>query len=274
MIELTIIIVSFNARPDLERCLDSLSARPPSTPHEIVVVDNASIDASAAAVRRRANVRLLTLETNIGFAAANNLAIRQTTGALILLLNSDTVATGPAIDRLVEHLRSRPEAAAAGPRLVDATGHAEVSFGSMVGPFAELAQKLRIWAYERGVPLWASRVERRTRAQGTRDWVSGACLLVRRADAEAAGLFDERYFMYLEDVDFCEALRAQGRRILFVPDVEIVHRRGASRRAAPEATRAAYRRSQLAFYEKHHPRWVPWLRRYLRLRGGRRGSRA
>jgi hypothetical protein len=97
--------------------------------------------------------------------------------------------------------------------------------------------------------------------------VSGACLLVRRADALAAGLLDERYFLYAEDVDFCAALRALGRHILFVPDAEVVHLRGASGRKRPETTERAYRRSQLAFYEKHHPRWAPLLRGYLRLRG-------
>jgi GT2 family glycosyltransferase len=99
------------------------------------------------------------------------------------------------------------------------------------------------------------------------DWVSGACLLVRRAAAEAVGLLDERYFMYAEDVDFCAAIRVHGGRIRFTPDVTIVHRRGRSAAFARDATSAAYRRSQIAFYEKHHPLCVPFLRMYLRLRG-------
>ncbi len=99
------------------------------------------------------------------------------------------------------------------------------------------------------------------------DWVSGACLLVRRVAAEQAGLLDERYFLYTEDVDFCAAIRRQGQRILFTPAAEIVHLRGRSRATAPAAMDAAYRRSHLAFYQKHHPRWVPLLRFYLRLKG-------
>ena len=91
-------------------------------------------------------------------------------------------------------------------------------------------------------------------------------LLVQRSDAEAVGLFDERYFMYTEDVDFCAAIRARGRRVVFVPSVEIIHARGRSAAAAPEATAQAYRRSQIAFYEKHHPMWAPLLRAYLRVR--------
>ena len=99
------------------------------------------------------------------------------------------------------------------------------------------------------------------------DWVSGACLLVQRQDAEAVGLLDERFFMYGEDVDFCAAIRSHGKRILFTPAAEFIHLRGRSRVTAPEATERAYRQSQLAFYEKHHPQWLPILRIYLRLKG-------
>ena len=106
---------------------------------------------------------------------------------------------------------------------------------------------------ERGDPAVRRQVEAMTRQEQWPDWVSGACLLVRRADAEAVGLLDERYFMYTEDVDFCAALRARGRRVLFTPAVEVVHLRGRSAATAPAATRAAYRRSHLAFYQKHHP---------------------
>src|SRR6185312_3846240 len=102
-------------------------------------------------------------------------------------------------------------------------------------------------------------VERATKRPQSPDWVSGACLLVRRAEAEAVGLLDERYFMYTEDVDFCAAIRARGGRILFTPAVEVVHLRGRSAASAPAATRAAYRRSHLAFYRKHHPALAPLL---------------
>jgi GT2 family glycosyltransferase len=119
---------------------------------------------------------------------------------------------------------------------------------------------------ERNDATVRSRVEALTRQPHSPDWVSGACLLVRREDAEAVGLLDERYTMYTEDVDFCAALRARGRRVLFTPAVEIVHLRGRSAATAPAATRAAYRRSHVAFYQKHHPAWAPLLRLYHWLR--------
>jgi len=110
-------------------------------------------------------------------------------------------------------------------------------------------------------------VERATNRPGFPDWVSGACLLVRRHDADAVGLLDERYFMYAEDVDFCAAIRARGRRVRFTPAVTVTHLRGRSAATARAATDAAYRQSQLAFYEKHHPGWAPLVRWYLRCRG-------
>ena len=256
-LDLSIVIVSFNARADLERCLQSLHDGPPSRSHEIVVVDNASSDGSPDEARRWPGVRVIDSGANLGFARGNNVGIRASRGANLLLLNSDTVVPRGAIDALLATLESHADVAVVGPRLVDAEGRAELSFGRMIGPFAELRQQ------------WIAKgdVEALTRREQFPDWVSGACLLVRRTDAEAVGLLDEQYMMYLEDVDFCAAIRARGRRILFAPAVQITHLRGRSRLAAPAATQSAYRRSQLAFYVKHHPRWVPLLKLYLRLRG-------
>jgi GT2 family glycosyltransferase len=256
-VNVSIIIVSFNARADLERCLESLHASTPVRSREIIVVDNQSTDGSAEAAARWSAVRVVRTGENLGFARASNIGIRASSGTNLLLLNSDTIVPPGAIDRLVAMLDRHPDVAIVGPRLVDAAGRAELSFGSMIGPFNELRQK------------WRARgdIDRLTRQPACPDWVSGACLLVRRADAEAVGLLDDRFFMYTEDVDFCAAIRARNRRVLFAPEIEIVHVRGRSAAAAPEATRQAYRRSQLAFYEKHHPHWVPLLKLYLWVKG-------
>jgi GT2 family glycosyltransferase len=212
-------------------------------------------------------VRVIDAQRNAGFAAANNLGMRATSSELILLLNPDTVVPPPAIDRLVAALDARQDVAVVGPRLVDGAGRAELSFGSMMSPLAELWQKMLVVGNDRRAPILSGYVDRLTRVERTVDWVSGACLLVRRADADVVGLMDERYFMYTEDVDFCAAIRARGRRVLFAPAAEIVHLRGRSASTARSATEAAYRRSQLAFYDKHHPGWAPALRMYLKLRG-------
>ena len=110
-------------------------------------------------------------------------------------------------------------------------------------------------------------VDRMTRRPRHVDWVSGACLLIRRTDLDAVGGFDARFFMYAEDVDLCAAVRARGRSVLFTPEPEVVHMRGKSAASAPEKAQSAYRRSQLAFYAKHHPGWVPFLKIYLKILG-------
>jgi GT2 family glycosyltransferase len=254
--QVAIVIVSYNTREDLSRCLDSLHASPPAATYEIVVVDNGSTDGSADTVRKFPNVRLIESGANVGFARANNVGIRATMSVNLLLLNSDTIVPAGAIDRLLAELDANPDVAVVGPRIVDGQGRAELSFGRMMGPFNEFRQKR----------LGRGPVDELTRRRGYPDWVSAACLLVRRADAEAVGLFDERYFMYTEDIDLCAAIRARGRKVLFAPDIEIVHLRGRSAATAPDQTNAAYRRSQIAFYQKHHPHWAPLLRLYLWLR--------
>jgi hypothetical protein len=262
MLDLTIIIVSYNTRTDLENCLQSLHDHPPRVSHEIVVVDNASRDGSVDAVRSRwPGVTIIALNSNVGFASATNAAIRRTESELVLLLNSDTIVPEGAIDRLIAAMRELPDAAVVGPKIVDGNGLSELSYGRMMTPLAELRQKLFV---RYASPLKLSWLTSETRPV---DWVSGACMLVRRRDAEAAGLLDERYFMYCEDVDFCAAIRANGGTIYFTPLAQIVHLRGRSWRAGPAATATYYRRSQLAFYRKHHPAWAPLLKAYLALRG-------
>jgi GT2 family glycosyltransferase len=213
------------------------------------------------------SVAVIRRTTNAGFAAANNEGIRATRGELILLLNNDTVVAPGAIDALIGTLLADRSTAIAGPRLVDGDGVAELSFGPMISPIGELRQKLTMWLHGLRFGPATRWVERVTRREHYVDWVSGAALLVRRADADAVGLLDERYFLYMEDVDFCAAVRARGRRVLFTPAAEVVHLRGRSRATAPAMMNEAYRRSQIAFYEKYHPGWAPMLKLYLSAKG-------
>jgi N-acetylglucosaminyl-diphospho-decaprenol L-rhamnosyltransferase len=268
MTALAIVIVSYNVREDLDRTLASLAAAPPAVPHQVVVVDNASSDGSLQMVRERwPSALAIDAGGNQGFSKGNNIGIRASSSELVLLLNSDTVVPAGAIDALVEDLRAHPEAALAGPRLGDAEGKPEISVGRMIGPLNEVRQKLVGRLYERGFAPVRRGMERALAETRDVDWVSGACLLVRRADAEAVGLLDERFFLYTEDVDFCASVRARGRRVRFVGSVAVKHLRGRSRQHDPAASRAAYRRSHLAFYAKHHPGWHRLLLWYLRAKG-------
>jgi GT2 family glycosyltransferase len=268
MTRLAIIIVTYNSRKDLETALQSLTEPAPSVPHEIVVVDNASTDSTPAYIRERwPAVRLIASESNLGFAQANNLGIRSTSSELVLLVNPDTIVKGADVDRLVSVIESQPDVAIVGPRIVDGSGRAELSFGAMISPWAELRQKILVRGNDRGLPVISAMVDRMTRRTHRVDWVSGACLLIRRQDLDQAGGFDPRFFMYAEDVDLCAAVRSRGRSVLFSAEPQIVHLRGRSATTSPERVRNAYRKSQIAFYDKHHPGWVPLLKLYLKIRG-------
>ena len=268
MPRLSIVIVGYNSRRDLDECLASLTQHAPAVDHEIVVVDNASADGTADHLRQHwPDIRLIEAGGNVGFSRANNIGIRATSSELVLLLNPDTIVPAGSVDSLVDVIDANPAAAIAGPRIVDVGRRAELSFGPMISPLAELRQKILVRGHARRLPAISGIVERMTRNSRSVDWVSGACLLIRRQDLEAVGLLDERFFLYTEDVDLCVSVRARGRTVLFAANVEIVHRRGQSVASARGASHEAYRRSQMAFYEKHHPRWAPILRMYLRLRG-------
>jgi hypothetical protein len=260
MPRLSIVVVTYNSRGEIDDALRALREPRPQVDHEIIVVDNASTDGTAAHLRATwPAVRVIDAGGNIGFAAANNAGIRQTSSELVLLLNPDTRARGTAVDRLVAALDVERDLAIVGPRIVDAHGHAELSFGRMISPLAELRQKV--------LQQMTSIVDSMTRRTRTVDWVSGACLMIRRTDLDAVGLLDERFFMYTEDVDLCASVRARGRKVLFLADAQIEHLRGRSVATTVRPTSLAYRRSQIAFYEKHHPRWAPALRAYLKIRG-------
>jgi N-acetylglucosaminyl-diphospho-decaprenol L-rhamnosyltransferase len=264
---LAIVVVTHNARDDVARMLDSLATAPPSVPHEIVIVDNASTDGAPELVRSRfPQIRVIEAGGNLGFAKANNIAIRATASDLVLLLNPDTIVPSGAIDRLTARLDHFPDVAIIGPRIVDSDGHAELSIGGPVNPWREAARKTLLSLDARGYAFARRWIEGQTTREHDVEWVTGACLLVRRADADAVGLLDERYFLYLEDVDFCAAVRARGRRVLFSPVAQIVHLRGRSGVGEGGRARAAWHQSHLAYYRRHAPFWAPVLAWYQRLR--------
>ena len=232
---LAIVIVSYNVRAELDACLRSIVENEPALAGQICVVDNGSRDGTPEMLRETwPRVRLVEPGGNLGFARGNNAGIRETSSDLVLLLNPDTLVSRGAITTLVERLMADARAAAVGPRLVDQDGAAELSFGWALGPLGELRQKLLVGLYHRRVGPVVRRVERWTREPGPREWLSGACLLVRRDDLVAAGLFDERYFMYTEDVDLCASLRALGKTVHFVPEAQITHLRGRSAGRNPQ----------------------------------------
>ena len=264
MPRLSIVIVSFNIREELDRCLQALHQPPLQVSHQIIVVDNASSDRTGEMLLQRwPTVELIQMHSNMGFAKAMNRGAASTQTELLLMLNGDTVPSAQAIERLIEELDDRHDTAVVGPLLVDTGGRIEPSFSAMLSLVVEFKRRSLGRLYARGNGWAKRRIERQFSRPRSVDWVSGACLLVRRPAAERVGFLDERYFMYFEDVDFCAAIRSLGMQIRFVPDSKIVHLHGRSARAAPEMITSIYRRSHLSFYEKHHPLSARLLRIYL-----------
>jgi GT2 family glycosyltransferase len=265
---LAIIIVTYNSREEIDACLQSLVGHTAPFPTTITVVDNKSPDGTAAYVRGKwsPSVQVIEAATNAGFSRANNIGIRATDSEYVLLLNPDTVAPPGAIPTLVRGLASHPEAAIAGARLLGPTGFPELSWGPTIGPWNELTQKMFSGLYHRKVRSVVRKVDKLSRQAREVAWVSGACTAIRRADLEAVGLLDERFFMYTEDVDLCVQMRNRGRRVLYIAGAEILHYRGRSAGRNPETERM-YRQSQIAYYEKHLPFWAPVLRAYLKISG-------
>jgi GT2 family glycosyltransferase len=246
------IVVSYNTRADLLRCLEALRAQA-GVPLETIVVDNASTDGTADAVRAGfPEVQVLANAENLGFARANNLGLRAARGELVLVLNSDCELRPGALAALVAILDARADVAIVGPRTVGTDGAPQVSFGPSLTPLAEWRQGRLV----RGVKAGDAGARRRAAAQAAQvqepDWVSASCFLARKAALDAVGGFDESFFLYEEDVDLCVRVRAAGGRILYTPAAEVVHHLGRSMERAPQRARLEYHRSHLRFYAKHN----------------------
>jgi len=264
---LAIIIVTYNSLHEIDACLDSLVGQTKPFPTTITVVDNESPDRTADHVRTRwPMVQVIDAGANRGFSKANNIGIRATESDYVLLMNPDTVAPPGAIQTLVRGLAAHPDAAIAGARLLGERGFPELSWGPSITPWNEVKQMVFSRLYHRKIRRLVKRMDRLSRQSREVDWVSGACMVIRRADLEAVGLLDERFFMYTEDVDLCLQMTRRGRTILYVAAAEVLHHRGRSAARNPE-TEKLRQKSHIAYYEKHLPRWAPLLRVYLKLAG-------
>ena len=234
---LAVVVVSFEARETLLAGLDALRAHA-SFPLELVVVDNASTDGSADAVRaRHAEALVIANAENLGFARACNQGWRASRAAHVLFLNPDAEVTPGAVETLVALLEARPAVGAAGPRTLGSDGTIQVSTGPDLTPLAELRQRGLV----RGVARRDARALARAEALHAREhepaWVSGSCLVARRAALEAVGGFDERFFLYEEDADLCRRLRETGWGVVFTPEAEVKHHLGRSMSKAPRRAR-------------------------------------
>jgi GT2 family glycosyltransferase len=260
----TAVVVSYNTREELRRCLASLRAHA-GLPGQVVVVDNASTDGSADMVTAEfPEARLLRNRENLGFSRANNQGLREATAAYALLLNSDAELMAGALPALAARLDAQPRLAAVGPRTLNPDGTVQVSFGPALTPGNEWRQRRLVRGVKNRDPSALTEAAARAAREQEPEWLSGACLLVRKEALDSVGGFDEGFFLYEEDVDLCLRLRRAGWRLLFTPAAEVVHHLGRSTQADPGRARLEYHRSHLRFYRKHNgPALTAALRAFI-----------
>jgi N-acetylglucosaminyl-diphospho-decaprenol L-rhamnosyltransferase len=250
-VALDVAIVSYRCRDLLRACLASLDQHAPECPMSICVVDNASGDGTAAMVAREfPRVTLIESETNRGFAAATNAAIRRGSAPFVLALNPDTKMRAGTLDRLLELMKDRPEVGVAGCRLELEDGtfdHASRrSFPTLVGALGHFTGIGRVCRSGPLAQYRAPNVER-----GPVDAVNGAFMLIRRWALEQVGLFDEGYWMYMEDLDLCYRLKQAGWVTWYEPSVSALHIKGGSARRRSTQLVLAFHAGMWRFYRHH-----------------------
>jgi len=262
-VDLSIVIVNWNTRGYLSRCLRSAYDTVTSLKFEVFVVDNASQDGSVGMVRAQfPQVRLIENEVNVGFARANNQAIRGSRGRHILLLNPDTFVMDDAIERMVAFMDSHPDVGAAGCRLYYPSGELQPSctvFPTLSTEFYRFVYLDRSLSHSSGFAECAvSGRYSGDEASGGKaseievDAVLGAFMIVRRQAIEQVGLLDESFFMYSEEVDWCYRIKRGGWRICHVPSAEAIHVGGASTDQVKDEMVFELYGSRIAFFRKHY----------------------
>jgi GT2 family glycosyltransferase len=220
----TVVVVTWNALPWLEQCLESVRGR------DTIVVDHGSTDGTLELVRERfPDVRVIEQE-NRGMGGGNNTGMRAADGRYFFLLNADAWVVDDGLDKLVAFADGHPEAAVVGPRLVNTDGTLQRSVRGEPTLWRLATEYLAIrklaphspWLN----PLYAGGFDHDEVMDA--DWLSGSALLIRREAADTVGLFDEDFFMFSEEVDWMTRFRRAGWKVLFFPDAEVVHVGGAA----------------------------------------------
>jgi GT2 family glycosyltransferase len=264
--DLSILIVTYNSARLVGTLLTVLKPELQSLAAEVVIVDNASADGTAQTIARdHPWVTLVASNTNLGFAAGNNLAATRARGRYLLLLNPDASPSPGSLARGITLMDQHPDAGLGGGELRGADGSRQPSARMFPTLRDELFTLSGLAARYPSSRLFA-RLDRRwadPEQAAEVDWIPGAFVFVRAADFAALGGFDERFFMYYEEVDLCRRLRAAGRRILYWPELKATHIGGASAKTvkAQRVSKSGSQleswrmRSALLYYRKHHGAW-------------------
>ena len=276
MIDLAIVIVSYNVRDLLKECLTSVYSSQGRFSYEVYVVDNASGDGSAdmVAIEFR-QAHLICTEVNGGYSYANNLGLRESLNSqfqipkCVLLLNPDTLLPPLALAEMLAFMKAHPDAAVAGPRLIRANGELDLacrrSFPTAVNSFYKILGLSRM--FPRSSRFARYNLTFLDPNETTEvDSVAGSFMMVRRTSIEQVGLLDESFFMYGEDLDWAYRMKATGYKVYYNADVAVLHYKGESSKTSRKARYEFYRAMHI-FYRKHYQATTPlWL--HLLIVGG------
>ena len=265
--QLSVVLLSYNTCDLTEQALHSVRAAIEGIEAEIFVVDNASHDGSADMVERAfPDVHLLRNTSNTGFAAGNNVALRQVRGRYVLLLNTDTIVRVDTFRHLVDFMDRHPEAGAAGCKILNPDGTLQLDsrrgFPTPLAAFCKMSGLSRFFPNHPTIARYNMTFLDPEECAEV-DVLSGSCMLVRKEAMDEVGLLDEDYFMYGEDIDWCYRIHRAGWKIFYTPSTEIVHFRGESGRSVP--LRILYRKSKAMsiFVDKHMKEryrfFPPWI---------------
>lgn len=245
--DLSIVLVCWNNKEYLLPCLRSLYSTLMYSSFDVMVVDNGSTDGTIQALENEfPQVRVICNTENVGLARASNQGILETDGRYVLLLNNDTLVNGCALDAMVEFLDTHPDAGAVGGELLNPDG----TFQSGYASFSSLTQEFLI-ATGLGERLWSGYPSHGRANQVKRvDWLSSACLMVRRVALEQVGLLDEQYFVYGDETDLQFRLKQAGWQVYYLPRAPIIHYGGRSMNRW-RRRRLVYR-GKLLFYKKRY----------------------
>lgn len=235
MVDLSIIIVNYNANVYLQDCLKSINEKAFSISYETWVVDNDSSDGSADATKENfPEVKWIQNQSNMGFSASVNKGLSRMNGRYALLLNPDTLAFENTLDEMTKFMDECLEVGILGPKVYDDSEKKCVQLSCRKFPtwktvlfhryslLTILFPKNR-WSREYLLTDWDHNETREV------DWVSGCCMMIRKATLSEVGLFDDEFFMFNEDVDYCLRARQKGWRVVYFPTAEIVHFIGSSK---------------------------------------------
>jgi GT2 family glycosyltransferase len=252
-IDLSIIIVNWNTKQLLLNCIASIYRTVHRPSFEIIVVDNNSTDGSVEAVAKAyPEVNVIANAANLGFARANNAALRRMSGRYGVLLNSDTILKESALDKMYDFMEHHPRAGMCGPQLLNEDGTKQNSIGNFPTLLMEFVSKrlIRILFPERYRQAFKFK-NAEFKDPVVVDFIVGACMVARKAAMDEAGMLDEDYFFLYEEVDWCFRMKKAGWPVYHLPDVEIYHLGGKSMKDINLRARTESWRSRYLFFKKN-----------------------